>query len=72
MLLKQFPDDIKLGVMIEMIATLLQSILMRAQAIIESRDDHVHEDDVTAMTSLGELLDTAKHDVEKLQKRMMN
>ena len=72
MLLKDFPEGFSLGYSVHVLALMLQSILIRAAAIIDDRDEDLSADEAQALQSLTEILTIALRDAESLQKRMMN
>ena len=72
MLLKDIPESFSLNYSVHVLALMLQSILIRAQEMIDDRDEELSADEAQALQSLTEILTIALRDAETLQKRMMN
>jgi len=54
------------------LALMLQSILIRAEEMIDQQNVDSDADKTRALHNLTEILSTALRDAESLQKRMMN
>ena len=72
MLLKDFPPGLSLGYSVHVIFLMLQSTLMRAEEMITQADVPLTDEDRGALIALIDLLDCARVDTARLQKRMMN
>ena len=72
MLLKDFPEGFSLGYSVHVLALMLQSILMRAEEMIDRQSVDADADKIRALHNLTEILSAALRDAETLQKRMMN
>ena len=72
MLLKDIPESFSLNYSVHVLALMLQSILIRAQEMIDQQSVDSDADKTRALDNLTEILSTALRDAEALQKRMMN
>ena len=72
MLLKDIPESFSLNYSVHVLAVMLQSILIRAEEMIDQQSVDPDADKTRALHNLTEILSTALRDAESLQKRMMN
>jgi hypothetical protein len=72
MLLKDIPESFSLNYSVHVLALMLQSILIRAEEMIDQQSVDSDADKTRALHNLTEILSTALRDAESLQKRMMN
>ena len=72
MLLKDIPESFSLNYSVHVLALMLQSILIRAEEMIDQQSVNPDADKTRALHNLTEILSTALRDAESLQKRMMN
>ena len=72
MLLKEIPESFSLNYSVHVLALMLQSILIRAEEMIDQQSVNPDADKTRALHNLTEILSTALRDAESLQKRMMN
>ena len=72
MLLKDIPESFSLNYSVHVLALMLQSILIRAEEMIDQQSVDPDADKTRALHNLTEILSTALRDAESLQKRMMN
>ena len=72
MLLKDIPESFSLNYSVHVLALMLQSILIRAEEMIDQQSVDPDADKTRALHNLTEILSTALRDAEALQKRKMN
>ncbi len=72
MLLKDIPESFSLNYSVHVLALMLQSILIRAEEMIDQQSVDSDADKARALHNLKEILSAALRDAETLQKRMMN
>ena len=72
MLLKDIPESVSLNYSVHVLALMLQSILIRAEEMIDQQGVDSDADKTRALHNLTEILSTALRDAESLQKRKMN
>jgi hypothetical protein len=72
MLLKDIPESFSLNYSVHVLALMLQSILIRAEEMIDQQSVDSDADKARALHNLTEILSSALRDAEALQKRKMN
>ena len=72
MLLKDIPESFSLNYSVHVLALMLQSILIRAEEMIDQQSIDSDADKARALDNLTEILSSALRDAESLQKRKMN
>lgn len=72
MFLKNYPNNVEIGELVEITMTMMQTTLWRVYEIVECERRPLSDDDRIALESLVALYGITRDDVKKLKKRMAN